>query len=176
MTNPCIVCKHVRRRDIESAILNIDVTKGFSLESVSKEFNIPEAALRQHALFHSPMPVVLAEDNTPSAETLASKLKLREADMLVNVSNQYMNTLKVTGDKIHSMVVPGGDSILLAKTLTKPLVDLYVGLGSEIRKNAKTLAELDSLLNGPKDSASEGLRALAQAIHASSAPDNEEEE
>ena len=55
----------------------------------------------------------------------------------------------------------------LSKLLTKPMVDLYIGLGGEIRQNVKTMAELDRMLNGPQDSTAGGLVALAQAIRGS---------
>ena len=55
----------------------------------------------------------------------------------------------------------------LAKMLTKPMVDLYVGLGGEIRQNVKAMAEVDRMLNGPQDTSGNGLLALAEAIRGS---------
>ena len=57
----------------------------------------------------------------------------------------------------------------MAKMLTKPMTDLYIGLGGEIRQAVKTMSEVDRMLNGPEDTATSGLRALADAIRGSGA-------
>ena len=57
--------------------------------------------------------------------------------------------------------------VKLAKLLTKPMVDLYIGLGGEIRQNVKAMAEVDRMLNGPQDNGNSGLQALADAIRGS---------
>ena len=49
----------------------------------------------------------------------------------------------------------------------KQLVDLYLGVGKEIRDTVKAIVEMDQLLNGPKDENVTGLMALAEAIRGS---------
>ena len=57
--------------------------------------------------------------------------------------------------------------VKLAKLLTKPMVELYLGAGGEIRQTVKTMAEINNLLNGESDPTLSGLAALASAIKSS---------
>ncbi len=107
-------------------------------------------------------------------DSLTRRMKLREADMLAAVGTEYLVTLKTMGRRINKLAQVSSIDIededrqlKLAKLLTKPMVDLYVGLGGEIRQTVKTMAELDHMLNGPEDSVSSGLSALAKAIQGS---------
>ena len=59
------------------------------------------------------------------------------------------------------------NNIRTAKVLTKPVVDLYIGLGGEIRSTVKTMSDIERALNGPQDSTATGLEALANAIRGS---------
>ena len=107
-------------------------------------------------------------------DSLTRKMKLREADMLAAVGQEYLVTLKTMGRRINKLAQVSSIDIedeekqlKLAKLLTKPMVDLYVGLGGEIRQTVKTMAELDRMLNGPEDNLNSGLGALAAAIRGS---------
>ena len=107
-------------------------------------------------------------------DSLTRKMKLREADMLAAVSNEYLVTLKAMGRRLNKLAAVSSidtededKQYRLSKLLTKPMVDLYVGLGGEIRQNVKAMAELERMLNGPQDSTGGGLLALAQAIRGS---------
>ena len=114
--------------------------------------------------------------DTPAVgrESLTRKMKLREADMLAAVGQEYLVTLKTMGRRINKLAQVSSIDIedeekqlKLAKLLTKPMVDLYVGLGGEIRQNVKALAEVDRMLNGPQENGNNGLQALADAIRGS---------
>ena len=113
-----------------------------------------------------------AEAKVPTS--LARKMKLREADVLATVNNEYLVTLKAMGRRINRLAnvssIDAEDEakkVELAKLLTKPMVDLYIGLGGEIRQNVRAMAEVDRMLNGPQDSSNNGLQALADAIRGS---------
>lgn len=182
----CKICDRSDRGDIENAILNISVESGLTIESIAEQYQVDLQELRSHALFHTPLvaPCDIVTSTTelqlsPEAESripvsLARKMKLREADILATVNNEYMVTLKAVGRRINRLTsVSSIDSedeakrVELAKLLTKPMVDLYIGLGGEIRQNVKAMAEVDRMLNGPQDSGSNGLIALADAIRGS---------
>lgn len=190
----CIICNRDDRAEIENAILNI--APGRSVDDIAKQYKVDLSVLKMHALFHTPL--VSLEDldlgakistwspvngtsasETPKAEvkrdSLTRQMKLREADMLEAVSNEYLVTLKTMGRRINKMAQVSSideedadKQIQLAKLLTKPMVDLYVGVGSEIRQTVRTLAELNHMLNGPEDETATGLKALANAISGSS--------
>lgn len=180
----CNICNRSDRADIENAILNISSDSGISIETIAEQYKCEISELRTHALFHTPLavPVDAVErvsqpnDTTlPAGQiSLARKMKLREADILNSVNNEYLVTLKAMGRRINRLAAissidaeDADKKVELAKLLTKPMVDLYVGLGGEIRQNVKALAEVDRMLNGPQESSNNGLMALADAIRGS---------
>ena len=182
----CSICNRSDRAEIENAILNISAESGLTVESIAEQYKLNIDELRNHALFHTPLvaPCDIVTPTTdlqlsPDAEakvptSLARKMKLREADILATVNNEYLVTLKAMGRRINRLAnvsaIDAEDEakkVELAKLLTKPMVDLYIGLGGEIRQNVKAMAEVDRMLNGPQDSGSNGLIALAEAIKGS---------
>ena len=197
MPSSCRICNHPDRAEIENAILTMTAyappNEKNSIEQIAEQYKVDLDELKMHALFHTPlvgdvdveplkqdeapMESPVAEDQAIKAEprdSLTRRMKLREADMLAAVGNEYLVTLKTMGRRINKLAQVSSIDIedeekqlKLAKLLTKPMVDLYVGLGGEIRQTVKTMAELDRLLNGPEDSAATGLAALAQAIRRS---------
>ena len=208
MPNSCRICNHPDRAEIENAILTMTAdappNDENSIEAIAAQYNVPLNELKMHALFHTPLvgdgDIETLKD--AGAETLTAtvgseqfeieseaakavprdsltrRMKLREADMLAAVGNEYLVTLKTMGRRINKLAQVSSIDIedeekqlKLAKLLTKPMVDLYVGLGGEIRQTVKTMAELDRLLNGPEDNATTGLMALAKAIQGSDTSD-----
>lgn len=182
----CSICNRSDRAEIENAILNISAESGLTIEKIADQYQLDLNELRTHALFHTPL-VAPCDVVTPTTElqlnpeaeakvptSLARKMKLREADILATVNNEYLVTLKAMGRRINRLAnvsaIDAEDEakkVELAKLLTKPMVDLYIGLGGEIRQNVKAMAEVDRMLNGPQDSGSNGLIALAEAIKGS---------
>lgn len=203
MPDSCRICQHPDRAEIENAILSMTADAppngANSIELIAEQYQVPLDELKMHALFHTPL--VGAGDveelrdaatltmtsgdieqtevvrSTPR-DSLTRRMKLREADMLAAVGNEYLVTLKTMGRRINKLAQVSSIDIedeekqlKLAKLLTKPMVDLYVGLGGEIRQTVKTMAELDRILNGPEDSTASGLVALAKAIQGSDQSD-----
>ena len=190
----CDICKRADRAIIEGALVSMTTgaTK-FTIEEIAEKYELDVEELKAHALFHTPLVSAadLEKDSTHATEasegddadarhgSLVRNMKLKEADMLAEVSAEYLITLKAMGRRINSLLsdapeagegedVPKADKQLkTAKLLTKPIVELYLGLGSEIRQTVKTAAEVDRMLNGPKDGVASGLTALAAAIRGS---------
>lgn len=174
----CKICNSPDRTDIESAILAIGPETGLTVEKIAEKYEVDVLELRTHALFHTPLAAVVditVEEPQPEVKpSLARKMKLREADILTTVNDEYLITLKTMGRRIKKLVsvssIDAEDAekeVKVAKLLTKPMVDMYVGLGSEIRQNVKAMAEVDRMLNGPQENASNGLVELANAIRGS---------
>lgn len=180
----CNICGRSDRADIENAILNISAESGLTVDNIAEQYQVDVSELRNHALFHTPLVApcdivvpesVADESQLPEGKTsLARKMKLREADILATMNNEYMVTLKAMGRRINRLAsvssIDAEDEakrVELAKLLTKPMVDLYIGLGGEIRQNVKAMAEVDRMLNGPQDNGNNGLQALAEAIRGS---------
>lgn len=179
----CSICNHSSRADIENAILTMSSSEdGLSIEQIAEHYKVSLEDLKVHVLFHTPVVGADIFEKTDSAEqrnSLLRKTKLREVDMLSAINDEYLVTLKAVGRRLHKLAQPSSIDIededkqfKWAKLLTKPTVDLYLGLGGEIRQNVKTMAEIDRMLNGPQDDTNGGLRMLAQAI-AGSAPSND---
>lgn len=204
MPSSCKICNHPLRADIENAILSMTAGSSsketYAIEDIAAQYEVPLDELKMHALFHTPLvgdgdieelhtgleglacnecgiPGMAHEVAAPRAEprdSLTRKIKLREADMLASVGQEYLVTLKTMGRRINKLAQLGPTDVededaqfRLAKMLTKPMVDLYVGLGGEIRQTVKTMAEIDRMLNGPQDNLGGGLAALAAAIRGS---------
>ena len=191
MPSLCTICNHPDRAEIENAILSMTDRSKTSIEVIAEQYDVSLADLKMHALFHTPLVGAADLEELRDAETLGDteqtevvratprdsltrRMKLREADLLAAVGNEYLVTMKTMGRRINKLaqvseidIEDNDRQLKLAKLLTKPMVDLYVGLGGEIRQTVKTMAELDRLLNGPEDSATSGLMALAKAIQGS---------
>lgn len=191
MPSLCTICNHPDRAEIENAILSMTDGSKISIEAIAEQYDVSLADLKMHALFHTPLVGAADLEELRDAETLGDteqteavkaaprdsltrRMKLREADLLAAVGNEYLVTMKTMGRRINKLaqvseidIEDNDRQLKLAKLLTKPMVDLYVGLGGEIRQTVKTMAELDRLLNGPEDSATSGLVALAKAIQGS---------
>lgn len=195
MPSMCTICNHPDRAEIENAILSMTDGSKISIEAIAEQYDVSLSDLKMHALFHTPLVDAAdieelrdAESLTMTAggteqtevvraaprDSLTRRMKLREADLLAAVGNEYLVTIKTMGRRINKLaqvseidIEDNDRQLKLAKLLTKPMVDLYVGLGGEIRQTVKTMAELDRLLNGPEDSATSGLVALAKAIQGS---------
>lgn len=180
----CKICDRTDRADIENAILNISAESKITIESIAEQYGVDVQELRNHALFHTPLvapcDIVVSESVADESQltevktSLARKMKLREADILTTMNNEYMVTLKAMGRRINRLASVSSidcedadKEVKLAKLLTKPMVDLYIGLGGEIRQNVKAMAEVDRMLNGPQDNGNNGLQALADAIRGS---------
>lgn len=150
----CSICEHPKREQIETILLgspNEDTIKDISLE-----YGLSETELKIHAMMHSTL-----KDNKQS---IVHNAKCREADVLWEAAGEYMHTLAITGRKIAEAADSSEDIISFGRSLSKPLVDLYLGTGGELRACIRSISELDSILNGPQDATASGLAALAAAI------------
>ena len=143
----CLICNNINRAQIDAALLN-----GEPIEDVAHYHRVAEDELKMHAMLH-------VEDDHPS---ITAQLKLREADMLTAVAEEYMQTLVLMGERIRSHA---DADLAMEKLLTKSVVDLYLGVGSEIRHTVKALADLNSVINGDATGARSGLASLAEAIN-----------
>ena len=66
--------------------------------------------------------------------------------------------------KAFDIDVPALQEHMLFHAATKPVVDLYIGSADGLRRTVQTIADVNQLLNGPKDDGLSGLGALAKAL------------
>ena len=156
MNSSCALCNDPRLDRIEE-----DITNQMPLEVVAEKYSLSEDEVRRHAVLH-----MQEQDDSNQYISIARKTKLKEAVMLEETLIEYSSTLKKMSAHIHQNLEDSKENpVVFTKLLTKPVADLYVSLGGEIRQTVKTLADLDVQLNGPKNDNSNGLQALADAIN-----------
>lgn len=163
----CEICTHENRLEIERALMNL--SSSVTIDKIAEDYNVSLEDLKIHALFHTPLG--MQDEQT---ESIVQKLKLSESNMLSEVAIDYMITLKNMSNAINKAMMTNDpsdnamDSVFaISKIITKPVVELYLGLGAEVRKTVSEIAEIDNLLNGPKEDSTAGLAALVNAINAS---------
>lgn len=148
----CNICEHPQREDIEDLL-----KEAVPIEEVADRYELDLDELKEHVLFHNSV-------ENPQ-ESIARNIRKREADLLADVAESYRKTFISIGVRVNQ-IVEDPDAASTAK-LSKQLVDLYLGVGKEIRDTVKAIVEMDQLLNGPKDENVTGLMALAEAIRGS---------
>lgn len=158
----CAICDHPSRYAIEQALMHLGPS--LTIDNIADEYDVDLIDLKRHAMLH--LPVVSVEGcEQDSQMSLAGKMKMKEVSMLEEVAVEYLITLKNVGRRIN--LFASDDKVAFEKLLTKPVADLYVNLGSEIRQTVEAIADIDVKLNGPKEDNTSGLAALAAAINGS---------
>lgn len=153
----CPVCTSCRRVEIETALFRVHSDDGpEALENISKAFDIEVPALQEHMLFHAAM---------SSADSIARQIKMREADLLTASAIDQFNTMKSVGKRLRDAINEAdSEDVRFEKCATKSVVDLYIGSADGLRRTVQTIADVNQLLNGPKDDGLSGLGALAKAL------------
>lgn len=168
----CKVCNHPERDKIEAVLYRMTPKDADDLlADLSEAYDIDIEELQRHAMFHACM------DLTPQGEgtSIVRQIKLRETDLLAQCAKDYADTLALVGNRIRTKAIKesdddGLDDTRFERSVTKGLVELYLGCGDNVRKTIKDIADINQVLNGPKDDGLSGLGALAAAIAASSRP------
>lgn len=163
----CSICNHPKRAEIEKACLlrnfgDAEVT----LRDIAKEYDVDLKDLQVHVLMHIPLDAVNSEA-VNSTESIAGKIKMREADILRSMMEDSYATFKNMGDKINQIVSAHTlDNPTLAQ-IPKSVADLYLGTSQAIRDTAEKLMKMNLLINGENDKGLAQVAALVQAIHGS---------
>ena len=157
----CSICEHTQREKIEWALFKVTPEgSSLTLEKIAEEFEVSVEDLRRHMLFHTPF-------GDEGNDSIIRQIKMREADLLGEAAQEYVGTMKLLGRQIRGYMSDEGPKRMIDKMLGKPQVDLYLGCGENLQKTVKTIADINNLLNGPKDDGLSGLQALAAAINSS---------
>lgn len=103
---------------------------------------------------------------TPLRNRMTDSVNLREGDMLLAAANEMLTTLNTIGRKLKRLASQHSETAdaKLVAFATTPIVNLYIGTSSELRKNIQAINELNTSVNGKEDGANKGLEALAAAI------------
>lgn len=156
----CKICDHPNRTQIDQAVMNmLPGEYDVQLKQIAQQFSVPLPDLKIHVMSCKP-------EGLDGKDSLVKKLKLQETDMLEEVINEYYATLSLIGERIRKMARESEDNSF-ARVITKPVVDLYLGAGNEIRRTTEALTDISTEINGPKNDSVSGLDALASAIRRS---------
>lgn len=162
----CKICSHSNRDEIEAILYRMTPKNADELlAQLSEAYDIDIEEFERHAMFHACM------DLSPQGEetSLVRQIKLRETDLLAQCAKDYADTLTLVGARIRTKAhnesdADGLDDIRFERSMTKGLVELYLGCGDNVRKTIKDITDINQVLNGPKDDGLSGLGALAAAI------------
>ena len=158
----CTICDSPQRENIERALLKVvdepNDPKGITLERIAQEFEVTVEDLQRHAMFHSAL---------GATDSLVRQIHMREADMLAEVVMDQVKMVKDIGARLRDSMNDTDGEVAFERRATKPVVDLYVGAGDSVRKGVAAIADINQLLNGPKDDGLSGLAALAKVLHGS---------
>lgn len=159
----CVICNHPMRVEIETALFKMSPDNSESiLNSIAEKYDVPIEALQEHSLYHTSFGC------EPGGDSIVRQIKMREADMLAFVALDQLETVKTVGKRIRRFAdTDDPEDVRFEKSLTKSVVDLYVGAGDGVRRNVQTIADINQLLNGPKDDSLSGLAALAKVLQES---------
>lgn len=163
----CSICNHPKRAEIERACLlrNFGDTE-VTLKDIAKEFGVDLRDLQVHVLMHIPLEEANAE-NLEKTESIASKIKAREADLLRDLMETEYATFKNISGKINQIVsLHTVDSPTMTQ-ITKAVADLYLGTSQSIRDTAEKLMKMNLMLNGDADKGLSQIASLVTAIHGS---------
>lgn len=160
----CVICDHPQRAEIEKCLLASDYgNSNMTIADIAHKYKVGVTDLQVHAFMHTSM--VQLESNEVG-ESIAGAVKKREANLLSAMADEYYATLKATGKQIRTIMndeASGG-----ARTVTKPLVELYIGVGNNLRQTMESLVTMNQKINGEQDSGMQALAAVVSAIRGSS--------
>lgn len=163
----CSICNHPKRAEIEKACLlrnfgDSEVT----LRDIAQEFSVDLKDLQVHVLMHIPLEEA-ASESVEQTQSIAGKIKMREADILRSVMEDSYVTFKNIGSKINTIVAQHSTDAPTLSQITKPLADLYLGTSQSIRDTADKLIKMDLAINGEKDEGLSSVVSLVEAIRGS---------
>ena len=157
----CVICNHPNRAAIERECLvrsfgDTEVT----LADIAKKYDVDLKDLQVHVLMHIPLEEGNAEA-VNSTQSIAGKIKMREADILRNVMEEQYVTFRNLGSKINAIVSQHTVETPTLGQISKAVTELYLGTSQSIRDTAEKLIRMDLAINGEKD---EGMQQLANLV------------
>lgn len=158
----CEICNHAKRAEIEKAcLLRTFGDNQISIADIAKEYGVDAKELQVHALMHIPLEEG-NEETVQATQSIAGKIKMREADILRQVMEEQFVTFRSLGAKINSIVAHHTTEEPTLGQISKSVTDLYLGTSQSIRDTAEKLIRMDLAVNGEKD---EGMQQLANLVN-----------
>ena len=108
------------------------------------------------------IPVV--DEESPST-SLAGDVGKDEAGVLLDLLNTQYATFTAMTNKINGAIKQAKAEELTGLLINPGTAQFYKELGDSVRATVRELRELNAAINGRRDGALEGLKALAVALH-----------
>jgi hypothetical protein len=157
----CKICSHEKRAEIEEKLLVRSLGElPLTISDVAREFGVSEMDLQIHSMMHN------TTKGPDAAESLVAAVKSKEAEYLRASIIDYQRTQMEIGAYIRAAAKPENGESKLYK-LNKAAVDLYVGIGGEIRSAVDSLVRMNTAINGGDNGGVQALAELAKAIRGS---------
>lgn len=121
-----------------------------------------------HFNFHQSIASTEKEEDD-DASSLASDVGKDEADVLYQMLTEQAATFTGLNNKINKAITEH-DGDMTTLFINPNTAQFYKDLGEGMRATVRELRELNVSLNGKKDGALDGLRALAQALQPTAVP------
>lgn len=140
--------------------------------------NITEKDCELHWNFHQAIkraPMQIKEDDPVCTPSLNKDINKDEAQVLSDLLNTQMATFTGLSNKINE-VLSQSDLDMKGLILNPSNIQLYKETADSIRSTVKEMRELNKDINGAKDGASEGLKAIAAALMGKTQPSIEGDE
>lgn len=140
-------------------------------ENTAEIDNVTDTDCTNHFNFHytqarEPELPTAGKTDTKSA-SLTADINKDEANILYELANTQVATFNLLTNRMNEALQNSEDE--MSSTILHPTaVQLYRETAESIRSTVELIKELNSSINGSADSALEGLKALAGALHPSS--------
>ena len=116
----CAICKHAHRVEIEAALFKVSPDNAeMTMPRIASEFEVPEDALKTHALFHTSF------NMEPNGDSIVRQIKMREADMLLATAMEQMSTMQAAGMTAYKIVKEKLVMIKLNEAQIRELINRY---------------------------------------------------
>lgn len=158
----CSICEHVNRGEIEAAVLN-----GVPYIDIATDFNLDVGDIKLHCLTHLRIGEIAEEESKA-----LKKVKSKELLLLQQSAFSYFLTLKSLERVIQSKI---NEPAFNSRSISKSLVDLYLGSGNTMRQMIDSLFNNMNILTGDNNQGMNALADLVAAIQKSKEKEKENE-
>lgn len=176
----CSICA-LKNNDLKRTIESFLLANGGVLNSANRSQlkymfsedaeaidNITDTDCTNHFNFHyaqSREPeVTTPQEQGAKKSSLTADINKDEANILYELANTQMATFNLLTNRINEALQNPDDE--MSSTILHPTaVQLYRETAESIRETVANIKDLNSSINGSADSATEGLKALAHALH-----------
>ena len=183
----CSIQNKALREEIEQYLLINDgflseANKTLLKDKYPNEVNTIEAITTNDCTLHFNFHIVEARvsslTSAPAKEgqeaknaSLAEDVGKDEAQILSELANTQMATFNLLTKRINT-ALQDADTEASTAAIHPTLIQLYRETADSVRSSVKSIQELNSSINGSADSALEGLKALAKALHPAESKDS----